>query len=929
MAADGMGGAALEANADIVVQTVYDQSSRITRRIDDGGSVTAYLYDGMGRELVRRMADGTIHQVGTGLGATAWQTLASPPDLSTGFAPGYDDAGNAFKVTDATGTVVTTAFDRNDRPTTVGIALGSAPTASLGGTTGEAYAYDGLGRITRADNDFARVLRAYDSRGNIVSEFVNTNAPSFPAGFNGPPVAYAYDDANNEVSCTYPSGRVVHKRYDALNRLVEVSDDAFFAPGGRIALYTYAGPGRVATRTYGNDTRASYTFAGFLGDDARVLPTDPEGGARLWLRPAGVGVLDSGFMQTRRIHHERNPSGTPTTLEDREFWWDASGNKVAAFDARDTFVDRRSRLFGYDSADRLASSDDRYTDALATRSDFGWAYDLDGVHNREEVTVTLGTAPPSATTPRIFGENWGETRSTAAAGERYALTGDDGPVNQYTLTPGREHFYDENGNLTINGDPLPGDADEDYDVDMDDLQAIIDCLAVSNPSTDPQCIIDADTNGDEVVDLDDLLDAQLNLGFSHDNARLRYDYRNQLIGYTKLNGPAPALEVRYVYDAFNRLIERERSVIAAGLGGGTGPIATLRWRSRYGGRAGWQLLERVRTQDLVFPVPPPFATEHVYGTYIDEVLQTRVQDDAYSADADADADAYYHHQDDLFSVIAITDRDGHPVERSEYSDYGEFSITDAVTGDRLDASLIDNEHTFTGRLVDADTGLLEYRHRWYAPTLGRFVQPDPLGFADSMNRRVLAISNPLRYIDPLGLTSQCHADLLPITIDGQVMYCEPRCINNIASKLASDVADALSALARTLSEIDSTIRSAHNAYRTAAGHANTVAAAAHKANVTVTALKLAAFLTAGGIPGPGWAVIAGCMSRVLVMAALRKAAINTARHGAIAAARHSRDAALRAAYARRDQAISAAWRTIDSLNERARERIRNECCQLG
>lgn len=40
---------------------------------------------------------------------------------------------------------------------------------------------------------------------------------------------------------------------------------------------------------------------------------------------------------------------------------------------------------------------------------------------------------------------------------------------------------------------------------------------------------------------------------------------------------------------------------------------------------------------------------------------------------------------------------------------------------------------YTGRGYDTATGLYDYRFRIYDPTLGRFLQPDPLGYADGMN----------------------------------------------------------------------------------------------------------------------------------------------------------------------------------------------------
>jgi hypothetical protein len=45
-------------------------------------------------------------------------------------------------------------------------------------------------------------------------------------------------------------------------------------------------------------------------------------------------------------------------------------------------------------------------------------------------------------------------------------------------------------------------------------------------------------------------------------------------------------------------------------------------------------------------------------------------------------------------------------------------------------------------------------HRWYAPGIGRYSRPDPLGEQISANRFFYAAANPLMFTDPLGLLCQ-------------------------------------------------------------------------------------------------------------------------------------------------------------------------------
>src|SRR5262249_11744552 len=63
-----------------------------------------------------------------------------------------------------------------------------------------------------------------------------------------------------------------------------------------------------------------------------------------------------------------------------------------------------------------------------------------------------------------------------------------------------------------------------------------------------------------------------------------------------------------------------------------------------------------------------------------------------------------------------------------------------------------NSYTFTGRQVDEETGLYFYRARYYDPLKGRFLQRDPLRYADGLNLYEYARSNPIFYMDPTGLS---------------------------------------------------------------------------------------------------------------------------------------------------------------------------------
>jgi len=65
------------------------------------------------------------------------------------------------------------------------------------------------------------------------------------------------------------------------------------------------------------------------------------------------------------------------------------------------------------------------------------------------------------------------------------------------------------------------------------------------------------------------------------------------------------------------------------------------------------------------------------------------------------------------------------VESYTYDVYGQPSILSA-TYQLLPTSSVTNRFLFTGREYLAELALYDYRHRFYSPSLGRFLQTDPL-----------------------------------------------------------------------------------------------------------------------------------------------------------------------------------------------------------
>jgi RHS repeat-associated protein len=69
-------------------------------------------------------------------------------------------------------------------------------------------------------------------------------------------------------------------------------------------------------------------------------------------------------------------------------------------------------------------------------------------------------------------------------------------------------------------------------------------------------------------------------------------------------------------------------------------------------------------------------------------------------------------------------------------------------------------------------GFQYLRNRWYDPTVGRFTQEDPIGFAGGINLYAYAGSNPVSYSDPFGLCASEGGDYTYDQCGNQIGYVE-------------------------------------------------------------------------------------------------------------------------------------------------------------
>ena len=98
-----------------------------------------------------------------------------------------------------------------------------------------------------------------------------------------------------------------------------------------------------------------------------------------------------------------------------------------------------------------------------------------------------------------------------------------------------------------------------------------------------------------------------------------------------------------------------------------------------------------------------------------------------------------------------------------------------------ESGLFPTDRRFTGQRWEASLGLYDYRARFYDPTLGRFLQPDPIvpepGNPQALNRYAYVYNNPLRYTDPSGHWLKTAWDILNIVWDIYEVRRDPSLLN--------------------------------------------------------------------------------------------------------------------------------------------------------
>ena len=104
------------------------------------------------------------------------------------------------------------------------------------------------------------------------------------------------------------------------------------------------------------------------------------------------------------------------------------------------------------------------------------------------------------------------------------------------------------------------------------------------------------------------------------------------------------------------------------------------------------------------------------------------------------------HTNHLGAPEAATDSQGKVIWQASYAPFGGLVKTSLKTKEAFTLNL-----RLPGQYEDTETGLHYNKQRYYDPSRGEYLSPDPLGTPDGPNGYSYVRYNPLKYVDPEGL----------------------------------------------------------------------------------------------------------------------------------------------------------------------------------
>lgn len=650
-----------------VTTFIYDTSGDLTQRKDANNIITFLFYDA--RSRLTKVRDGLSRSTLFTYDAAGRVNKVTYPDLSF-MSFTYDLAGRRTIVTDERGNPTNYGFDGAYRLTSMTDAANHVTSYGYDAMSNITSTTDALSRVTNYDyDDFNRAVKityppatvgatrlfetlAYDAVGNV----------SQRADTAGRVTSYAYDNVNRVISVTDADNKTTSFQYDALSSVTSVVD-------ALNQQYQFAYDA-LARQTQVMRSGISMSFA-YDEVGNRTQRTDYNG-----------VVTNYAFDNLNRLTTITYPSRTAT------YNYDPLGNLTRATN------ENGSVYIGYDNRYRVSSFSDPFF--------YGISYGYDTAGNRTKLKVNGATY----------------TSYTYDAVNRLTGLKDSGNLSF-------NYAYDPVNRLTSRSAPNGVTTAYNYD----DLNRLTGLTHVAGPTT----LINNQYAYNDGNDITSWANASGTHAYSYDpldrlTSALNNPQPNEIYAYDGVgNRTSSHLSASYGYQPFNKLgntatatysYDNNGNLISKTDGLGT---TTFTWNEDN------QLRQVALPTGLTVNYKYDAMGRHIQRTnnsgpserYVYDghdvlldlnadwsVATTYLNDlgiDNHLRQSSSTTGVSYYLTDHLSSTAGLTDSGGNLIEQFTYDSFGNNSGSART------------RYGYTGRERDPDTGLLNYRARFYDP----------------------------------------------------------------------------------------------------------------------------------------------------------------------------------------------------------------------